>query len=150
MSLTCGQCSEKVSSYRGPSLEGKWRCKTCISHEKLQDLIETFTEEECDELYKMLKTQLEEKKEVVAEPLVEEEEPELIYDTVKDMKVNELTGTYYQTYGGGPEGGYYKTNERWYRLHRTWYQPWTVTLSQDMKVLYNMGDFISPLAISPA
>ena len=159
MSLTCGQCSQKVSNYKGPFPDGKWRCKTCISHEKLRDLIETFTEEECDELYKMLKTHLEEKKEVVAgppEPLVkgedyeEEEEPELIYSTVKDMKVNELTGTYYQTYGGGPEGGYYKTNERWYRLHRTWHQPWTVTLCQDMHVLYDMGDFIRPIAISPA
>ena len=123
--------------------------------DKLQDFIETLTEQECHELYKMLKAQLEEKKEVVAgppEPLVkgedyeEEEEPELIYNTIKDMKVNELTGTYYQTYGGGPEGGYYKTNERWYRLHRTWYETWRVTLSQDMHVLYENGE---PSKIEP-
>lgn len=124
--------------------------------DKLRDYIETLTEQECDELYKMFKAQLE----VVAgppEPLVkgedyedyeeeDEKEPDLIYSTVEDMKVNELTGTYYQTYGGGPEGGYYKTKERWYHLHRTWHQPWTVTLSQDMHVLYDHG---KPSKIEP-
>ena len=139
MSLTCGQCSQKVSSYKGPFPDGKWRCETCVAHQKLRDFIETLTEQECDELYKMLKAHLE-----------EEKEEELIYNTVEDMKVNELTGTYYQTYGGGPEGGYYKTKERWYRLHRTWHQPWTVTLCQDMQVLYDNGTFIRPLAIFPA
>ena len=77
MSLTCGQCSQKVSSWRGPFSDGKWRCKTCVARKKLQDLIETFTEEECDELYKMLKPHLE----IVAgppEPLVEEEDYEVM------------------------------------------------------------------------
>jgi len=108
-------------------------------HQKLRDFIETLTEKECDELYKMLKAHLDEEE--------EEDEKEQIYRTVEDMKVNELTGTYYETYGGGPEGGYYKTKERWYHLDKTWYQPWTVTLCKDMQVLYDMG---SAIAIFPA
>lgn len=77
MSLTCGQCSQKVSSYKGPFPDGKWRCETCVAHQKLRDFIETLTEQECDELYKMLKAHLE----VVAgppEPLVEGEDYEVM------------------------------------------------------------------------
>jgi hypothetical protein len=130
------KCSTKIDS--GVGLHVRYTMDS--GHQKLRDFIETLTEKECDELYKMLKTLLEE----------EDEKEEHIYSTVEDMKVNELTGTYYQTYGGGPEGGYYKTKERWYHLHRTWHQPWTVTLCQDMQVLYDMGTIIRAIAIFPA
>ena len=59
-----------------------------------------------------------------------------IYLIVKDMKVGDLTGTYYQTYGGGPEGGFYKTREGWYEIDRTWHQPWKVTKRPDIVVAF--------------
>ena len=70
---------------------------------------------------------------------VEGEEPAdmTIYNIVKDMKVGDLTGTYYQTYGGGPEGGFFHTKDGWYELDRTWYQPWKVTKRPDIVVLFN-------------
>lgn len=61
-----------------------------------------------------------------------------IYNIVKDMKVGDLTGTYYQTYGGGPEGGFLLSNDnKWYELDRTWHQPWKVTRRSDIVVLFN-------------
>ena len=60
-----------------------------------------------------------------------------IYSIVKDMKVGDITGTYYQTYGGGPEGGFLETKDGWYELDRTWHQPWKVTKRPDIVVLFN-------------
>jgi hypothetical protein len=59
-----------------------------------------------------------------------------IYSIVKDMQVGDLTGTYYQTYGGGPEGGFYHTQDGWYELDRTWHQPWKVTKRPDIVVAF--------------
>lgn len=59
-----------------------------------------------------------------------------IYNIVKDMKVGDLTGTYYETYGGGPQGGFYQTKDGWYELDAGWWQPWTVTKRPDISVLF--------------
>jgi hypothetical protein len=45
--------------------------------------------------------------------------------------------TYYQTHGGGPEGGYFVKdldgpNEAVYRVSRGWYQPWRVDKLKDI------------------
>jgi len=60
-----------------------------------------------------------------------------IYSIIKDMKVGKITGTYYQTYGGGPEGGFLETKDGWYELDRTWHQPWKVTKRPGIVVLFN-------------
>jgi hypothetical protein len=64
-----------------------------------------------------------------------------IYNIVKDMKVGDLTGTYYQTYGGGPEGGFLVTAEgHFYDLDRTWHQPWKVTKRTNLCVMFRYTD----------
>ena len=66
-----------------------------------------------------------------------------IYNIVKDMKVGDLTGTYYQTYGGGPEGGFLLSNDnKRYELDRTWYQPWKVTRRSDIIVLFKSENHV--------
>ena len=43
--------------------------------------------------------------------------------------------TYYQTYGGGPEGGYFvrwelnafRASRRVFAVHRGWLEPWSIT-----------------------
>jgi hypothetical protein len=89
-------------------------------------------------------------------PEKEEEEEEdagemTIYLIVKDMQVGELTGTYYQTYGGGPEGGIYKTREGWYEIDRGWYKPWKLTELESHVIHFNheyeMGEQDTPTTI---
>ena len=74
-----------------------------------------------------------------------------IYLIVKDMQVGELTGTYYQTYGGGPEGGIYKTREGWYEIDRGWYKPWKLTKLESHVIHFNheyeMGEQVTPSTI---
>jgi len=74
-----------------------------------------------------------------------------IYLIVKDMQVGELTGTYYQTYGGGPEGGIYKTREGWYEIDRGWYKPWKLTKLESHVIHFNheyeMGEQDTPSTI---
>ena len=66
-----------------------------------------------------------------------------IYNIIKDMQVGRITGTYYQTYGGGPEGGFLLSNDnKWYELDRTWHQPWKVTKRPDMVVLFNSENHV--------
>ena len=36
-------------------------------------------------------------------------------------------GTYYQTYGGGPEGGYLVTLSGIWKIHRGWFDRWSYT-----------------------
>ena len=50
------KCSTKIDS--GAGLHVRYTMDS--GHQKLRDFIETLTEKECDELYKMLKTLLEE------------------------------------------------------------------------------------------
>ena len=68
------RCSTKIDS--GAGLHGGY-----TQMDKLRDFIETLTEQECHELYKMLKAHLEEEVVFVAgppEPLVEEEDYEVM------------------------------------------------------------------------
>jgi hypothetical protein len=39
---------------------------------------------------------------------------------------------YYQTFGGGPEGGYIKKDDEVYRVSRGWGQPWKVELLKNV------------------
>lgn len=50
-------------------------------------------------------------------------EVEEVY-AVYDRYILDHYGTYYQTYGGGPEGGYFLTNKNWYTVSRNWETPW--------------------------
>lgn len=38
-----------------------------------------------------------------------------------------IGGIYYQTYGGGPEGGYLMSRGKLYSVHRSWGEKWTLT-----------------------
>lgn len=74
-----------------------------------------------------------------------------IYLIVKDMQVGDLTGTYYQTYGGGPEGGIYRTKDAWYDIDRGWYKPWKLVQLESHVIHFNreyeMGEEDTPITI---
>lgn len=49
----------------------------------------------------------------------------------------DIEGTYYETYGGGPEGGYVVTSDsRVYKVDRNWGKPWTIHLMPSNCVLH--------------
>lgn len=58
------KCSTKIDS--GAGLHVRYTMDSV--HQKLRDFIETLTQQECDELYKMLKTLLEEEVVFIAGP----------------------------------------------------------------------------------
>jgi hypothetical protein len=66
--------------------------------------------------------------------IVEPEELD-VYSVEHDFKItiggDEITGTYYQTYGGGAEGGYLFNGEEVFALSRTWGEEWKVSPSAD-------------------
>lgn len=66
--------------------------------------------------------------------IIEPEELD-VYSVERDFKItiggDEITGTYYQTYGGGPEGGYLFNGEEVFALSRTWDEEWKVSPSAD-------------------
>jgi hypothetical protein len=56
----------------------------------------------------------------------EDDQEEQVY-SVENCYILDKYGTYYQTYGGGPEGGYFLYKKNWYAVERTWFKPWTMT-----------------------
>jgi hypothetical protein len=61
--------------------------------------------------------------------------------------------TYYQTYGGGPEGGYFVedciedcsiTIVAVYEVHRDWYKPWTIKELKNTRFAYEPEDNSPP------
>ena len=51
------------------------------------------------------------------------------------------TGTkYYQTYGGGPEGGYFVKDEKVWKVRRCWFQPWSVEEVPNSVLEYEPAD----------
>lgn len=59
---------------------------------------------------------------------------------------------YYQTYGGGPEGGYITNGVDWYSVHRAWGSPWRIRKLHTLKahlckdqicILYNRDEKVS-------
>ncbi len=59
----------------------------------------------------------------------------------------DIEGTYYETYGGGPEGGYVVTSElQVYEVSRNWGEPWITQLMSSDCVLHvrPMPDAPSP------
>ena len=49
--------------------------------------------------------------------------------------------TYYQTFGGGPEGGYFVKGEAAWRVSRGWFQQWKVEKLKDVIVEYEPEDY---------
>ena len=49
-----------------------------------------------------------------------------VYSVNSDYVILGHTGTYYETYGGGGEGGFFFTNNKWYSVDRNWNVPWTI------------------------
>jgi len=47
---------------------------------------------------------------------------------------------YYQTQGGGPEGGYVLFDSDVYAVSRTWFQPWVSKLLKGKKLEFQVGD----------
>lgn len=62
----------------------------------------------------------------------EEVEEEEVY-SVEDRYILDMFGTYYQTYGGGPAGGYFLSNDKWYEVHLTLWTTWTMKFCKPMK-----------------
>jgi hypothetical protein len=62
----------------------------------------------------------------------EEVEDEEVY-SVEDRYILDMFGTYYQTYGGGPAGGYFLSNGRWYEVHYELWTTWTMKSCKPMK-----------------
>lgn len=58
----------------------------------------------------------------------EEEDDEWldVYNLEEDFEVGNIKGTYYQTFGGGPEGGYVETENAVYHIKRTWFEEWKI------------------------
>lgn len=61
----------------------------------------------------------------------EVEEDEQVY-SVENRYILDMFGTYYQTYGGGPAGGYFLSNGKWYEVHITLWTTWTMNLCKPM------------------
>jgi hypothetical protein len=49
-----------------------------------------------------------------------------VYSVNANYEILGFVGTYYETYGGGPEGGYFFTNDKWYEVDRNWNVRWTM------------------------
>jgi len=49
-----------------------------------------------------------------------------VYNIEIDFEVGNIKGTYYQTFGGGPEGGYVETENAVYHIKRTWFEEWKI------------------------
>lgn len=69
-----------------------------------------------------------------------------IYSIQKDFQINDKKGTYYQLYGGGPEGGLFLDTDDniWYEIDRTWFEPWTIkrlTSNIPIKIYKDKYDF---------
>lgn len=70
----------------------------------------------------------------------ENEDPyEDVYEVREDVRMlnkegKPIKGTYYKTYGGGPEGGYLITSKKVYIITRTWGEPFTVKKVCECKV----------------
>ena len=56
----------------------------------------------------------------------EENYPHQVYQMSEDYEILGKKGTYYQLYGGGPEGGLFFYNNKWYDVNREWFNPWTM------------------------
>jgi len=49
-----------------------------------------------------------------------------VYSVNTNYEILGFVGTYYETYGGGPEGGFFFTNDKWYAVDRTWNEFWAM------------------------
>jgi len=59
-------------------------------------------------------------------PIYNNKMSDAVYSVNSDYVILGHTGTYYETYGGGGEGGFFFTNNKWYSVDRNWNVPWTM------------------------
>ena len=57
-------------------------------------------------------------------------------------------GVYYQTYGGGPEGGYLVSKDKIYTVNRNWFLPFEVRLLKHQRLHFKNEDGIMFLKIT--
>jgi hypothetical protein len=50
--------------------------------------------------------------------------------------------TYYQTYGGGPEGGYITDGTEIFAVHRSWFTLWSLTVIKGKTIEYEEENMI--------
>lgn len=51
---------------------------------------------------------------------------EYIYSRADNFRIQNKIGVYYCTYGGGPEGGYFFWNKKWYQVEIKYGDDWTI------------------------
>jgi len=65
-----------------------------------------------------------------------------VYNLIKSPKKIGLpyNGIYYQTYGGGPEGGYLIAEGKVYSVNRNWFETWTLEEAKGVLHFKTDGD----------